>query len=228
MTFKLWSLSLLAVFMGCTGHNAATRTNAGHKKNLAVRDAGTLDGRTFATPIEDASIRTDAAKDQADEPAAGLLTSEDDSGLARDAVGQGQPTLLMTTVDFAVHCCTAPPTQANLMSTVLTADVTDGIEFPSIQNNGPSVIAADVDVSQSAIDIVYTTEISATSGDFNGYEFDFHGPEFSKITNAVLGPATTAPTDLIVVTFDDDSIFVNVANLQTEAGMRISVLLTLE
>jgi hypothetical protein len=145
--------------------------------------------------------------------------------------GAEEPTLLTTEVSFSGHCCMAPPDSTNLFTDVLVATVNDAIEYPAIQNNGTGVrpvAPADIDVSHAAIDIVYTASINVASGTFNGYRFDFAGDAFTRIRGAELGPESTTPVSNTTVTFDEDSVFVNVASLQVIAGARISVLLTLE
>src|SRR5258708_22829758 len=95
-----------------------------------------------------------------------------DDGISEAGDGASDATLPATgltgsEVAFSVHCCTSPPNASNLISSIATAIVGPGIEFPAISSHGASVINANVDVSSNAISIQYVSAAQALGGAFN-------------------------------------------------------------
>jgi hypothetical protein len=127
-------------------------------------------------------------------------------------------------VSFSVHCCTAPPTDGNLISEVLEATVGDGVEFSNINAAGSRVIGANIDLSDQRIVLEFTAARVAAGGSFNGYVFavDPLGPP-RYVWSATLSDGSTVPEGSSVVTHDDRTIYVNNPGLRTEVGMRIVI-----
>ena len=128
-------------------------------------------------------------------------------------------------VTFSVHCCSAPPTDDNLISDVLRDTVGDGLEFANIDESGTRVIGANVDVSDQRITIEYTSALNAAGGSFNGYVFaiDLVRNPARYVWDATLSDESTVPEGSSIVTHDDYKIYVNNAGLRTEVGMRIVI-----
>jgi hypothetical protein len=139
-------------------------------------------------------------------------------------------------VQFSVHCGTLPPSDANLTSSVLTATVGPGVEFPAIGSSaspGWNVINANVDVSDAAIDISYVGPATASSGAFNGYVFHYvsqvGGGALPNIINAELAPETTfSPGSVNVKVGDAATVWIDVSGVDIAAGSEIAVSLTLQ
>ena len=126
---------------------------------------------------------------------------------------------------FSVHCCSAPPTEENLISEVLRDTVGDGLEFANIDESGSRVIGANVDVSDQRITIEFASALSAAGGTFNGYVFaiDLVRNPARYVWEATLSDESTVPEGSSIVTHDDYKIYVNNAGLRTEVGMRIVI-----
>jgi hypothetical protein len=138
-----------------------------------------------------------------------------------------EPSLVGSNVAFSVHCCSSPPSEADLISGVVDATVGEAVEYPAISGsgngaNGTSVIDADVDISAAAISIQYGSPFAASSGAFNGYVFEFTGGNV-LIQSANLAPTTTAPEGSISVSHDESSVSVDVANLRGDGTTVIEI-----
>jgi hypothetical protein len=109
-------------------------------------------------------------------------------------------------VQFAVYCCSAP-TEPNRISDILNAVVGSEVEFSSIGTSGASVIGADIDISNTRIEADYTVFSTSSNGTFNGWVFDF-GPinTVPEIIGLSLDPITTFSSDVVDLTFDENTI----------------------
>jgi hypothetical protein len=127
------------------------------------------------------------------------------------------------TVNFGVYL----PTPTTPISTSLNAVVNAAVEFPEIGNTSlPGrffTINADVDVSARQIVIDYSQFARASSAAFNGYVLDFFGNNIPKITGASLGVGSTFSPTQVGLNFDEDSVFINVANLSITPDSRIVI-----
>jgi hypothetical protein len=113
-----------------------------------------------------------------------------------------------STVTFGVYY----PTPTTPISQVVSTTVGSGIEFSNIDSlalPGWIVAKADVDVSQSQILIDFDWTGTGASGSFNGYVFEFSGPLNTTILNATLNPLTSLVNGAVTVTFDSNTIWLN-------------------
>jgi hypothetical protein len=126
-------------------------------------------------------------------------------------------------VNFGVYL----PTPTSPISAALNGVVNAAVEFPEIGNTSlPGrffTINADVDVTARQIIIDYSQFARASSADFNGYVFNFSGNNIPKITGASLGAGSTFSPTQVGLSFDEDSVFVNVANLSINPDSQIVV-----
>jgi Bacterial pre-peptidase C-terminal domain len=126
-------------------------------------------------------------------------------------------------VNFGVYL----PTPTTPISTSLNAVVNSAVEFPEIGNTSlPGrffTINADVDVNARQIIIDYSQFARASSADFNGYVFNFAGNNIPTITGAFLGAGSTFSSTQVGLSFDNDSVFVNVANLSIAPDSQIVI-----
>lgn len=126
-----------------------------------------------------------------------------------------------TEVEFAVYCC-SEPTQSNLISDVLSAVVGSKTEYPFIENSGGRVISADIDISDSQIDVDYTEFSTTSSGSFNGYVFVFKpSSTFPKIDGVSLNSASTFDPNVIDLSFESDTIRISLPEQQITPNSRI-------
>jgi hypothetical protein len=130
-------------------------------------------------------------------------------------------TLLGAQSTAAVYCCSAP-VETQRISTIQTAIVGSGVEFPvgSLASNGTfggGIIPLSIDVGANSLALNYTSAATAASGAFNGYQFTFTGAPV--ITGLALNPLSTiTPTGF---SFTPNSILVNIANQSVTASSRI-------
>jgi hypothetical protein len=126
-------------------------------------------------------------------------------------------------VNFGVYL----PTTTSPISAALNGVVNSAVEFPEIGNTTlPGrffTINADVDVSARQIVIDYSQFARASSAEFNGYVFNFSGNNIPKITGASLGVGSTFSPTQVGINFDEDSVFINVANLSINPDSQIVV-----
>jgi len=129
-------------------------------------------------------------------------------------------------VQFAVYCCSSP-TESNRTSDVLSAVVGPGIEYPVIENSGGSVIGANVNISNSQIDVDYTQFSTSTNGSFNGYVLNFKPiSDFPKIEGVSVNPATTFNPNVIDLSFDSDTIRMSLPGQRITPDSRILIDIT--
>jgi Bacterial pre-peptidase C-terminal domain len=126
-------------------------------------------------------------------------------------------------VNFGVYL----PTPASPISASLNAVVNSAVEFPEIGNTSlPGrffTINADVNVTARQIIIDYSQFARASSADFNGYVFDFSGNNIPTITGAFLGAGSSFSPTQVGLSFDSDSVFVNVAGLSINPDSQIVI-----
>jgi hypothetical protein len=126
-------------------------------------------------------------------------------------------------VNFGVYL----PTPTSPISAALNGVVNSAVEFPEIGNTSlPGrflTINADVDVTARQIIIDYAQFARASSADFNGYVFNFFGNNIPKITGASLGAGSTFLPTQVGLSFDEDSVFINVANLSINPDSQIVI-----
>ncbi len=151
--------------------------------------------------------------------------THDTDALADTDVPPPEPTLIGAVVSFTTHCCSYPPTASNQNGTGPDVTVSDVVEYPHIGT--PLIIDSNVDVSASAIDIVYTTNTEAATGTFNGFVYQFAGTTFTRITDATMGPLSSDPTQGRV-RFTDRAVLVDAAGMKFVPGTRISIELVLQ
>ena len=166
-------------------------------------DGGAADAAVADGGPADAAVAEGGAAD-APEPDAGPPADAAAADADPDAPA---PTLYGAQVVFTSHCCTAPPTDANVIGPARQAEVDEDVEFPDISSStaGADTIPADVDVQPSAIDIVYRTSAGSVGGAFNGYVLDFSGLVLPRIVGASFDVASTIDLHNGSVTFDDAS-----------------------
>lgn len=137
--------------------------------------------------------------------------------------GQAQG-LVGSTVTGGVYCCQAP-TDANLITNLVTATVGAQVEFPASafqSTNGEQLTSETIDVAANSIDIVYNEANTTADGAFNGYVLDFTGAP--GIASVSVNPLSTlSPTSL---SWDADSVFINVASqtLPLDSRLLLNVL----
>lgn len=128
-----------------------------------------------------------------------------------------------TEVVGAVYCCTAN----DRISNELIIEVGPEIEYQSIENSGENVVGANIDISDTWIDIDFTVKGWSSSGDFNGYIFDFSSinPEvpLPEIASLSLNSASTFSSDDIGLSFDTDTIRISLPNLPITPSSSIRV-----
>jgi hypothetical protein len=126
-------------------------------------------------------------------------------------------------VNFGVYL----PTLTSPISASLNAIVNSAVEFPEIGNTSlPGrffTINADVNVTARQIIIDYSQFARASSADFNGYVFDFSGNNIPKITGAFLGAGSSFSPTQVGLSFDADSVFVNVSGLSINPDSQIVI-----
>ena len=207
---------------GAAGQPAQAGSMGGEAGGSGHSDSGPeQSGGAGGEALTNNDAASSAGMNQAGEGGAGGAGGAGDFGGA----GAG-PSLFGGQVRFAVHCCSAPPSDANLYSSVATATIGPGVEFPAIASMGSSVINADVDVSDGLVTIIYRASATAYSGTFNGYELDFvptaEAPSLPLIDAASLDAATTFSSG-VGVSFSDHSLFINMAGLSIPAGSEVAV-----
>jgi hypothetical protein len=123
-------------------------------------------------------------------------------------------------VTVGAYCCTAP-IPSNLVTNTLTRTVGPDDEFPegSFETiSGFQAIPVTIDVGTRTIEFTYSAGGTASPGGFNGFVFDFEGAP--TITGVSLdGTSTYSP----VVTFDENSVFVNEAGVTLVPGSHLLV-----
>jgi hypothetical protein len=141
----------------------------------------------------------------------------------------GAPSLFGAHVELSMHCCTAPD-DATLLSPRRYSTVGAGVELPDLSGarGGVFVIAADMDVLESSIDIVYNQAASSVAGAFNGYILRFSGGNVPRITSAAFGSESSVNLGNATVSVEDNAVSINVPSTTVAVGSRINVQLTLE
>lgn len=128
-------------------------------------------------------------------------------------------------VTTTAYCCTAP-VEADRISIPLTKVVGTGIEFTSgsIQTiSGFSIIGSNIDIGDSTIDLDYVVSSPSANGSFNGYVFDFSGPNLPVITGVSLNPLSTFAASSIGLSFDGDTIRYSGAGLDISPTSRVLI-----
>lgn len=128
-------------------------------------------------------------------------------------------------VTTTAYCCTAPM-EADRISIPLTKVVGTGVEFTSgsIQTiRGFSIIGSNIDIGSSTIDLDYVVSSLSANGSFNGYVFDFSGPNLPVIAGVSLNPLSTFAASSIGLSFDSDTIRYNGAGLDISPTSRVLI-----
>jgi hypothetical protein len=126
-------------------------------------------------------------------------------------VGAQAQSLIGSQVTAAGYCCTSP-IEADRVTNAVTATVGSGVEFPQGSFmpvvTGVEALPVTVDVGSSTINISYSAGGTTGAGGFNGFAFNFTGAP--TITGVSIDPSSTYTP---VVTFDQNTVFVNEAGL---------------
>jgi hypothetical protein len=115
----------------------------------------------------------------------------------------------------AAYCCSAP-VEAQRTSSIATAVVGSGVEFPLGSLVSIGQIPSSINVGENSLAVNYTSTAAAASGAFNGFKFSFVGAP--AITGLTLSPlSNVTPTSF---SFTPDSILINLANLSFNSSSR--------
>ena len=128
-------------------------------------------------------------------------------------------------VTTTAYCCTAP-VESDRITVPLTKVVGTGIEFTSgsIQTiRGFSIIGSNIDIGSSTIDLDYIVSSPSANGSFNGYVFDFSGPNLPVIAGVSLNPLSTFAASSIGLSFDGDTIRYSGAGLNFSPTSRVLI-----
>jgi hypothetical protein len=126
-------------------------------------------------------------------------------------------------VEFAVHCCASSST-FNQRSDLLTSTVGNGVEFPSIEESGFQIAAADIDISSTQIEINYIKSARFGTGKFNGYVFEFTSiRNLADIKGVSLNSATTLRSGAVQLSFESNTVRISLAGQRVTSRSRIVV-----
>jgi hypothetical protein len=124
-------------------------------------------------------------------------------------------------VTGAAYCCNSP-NESDRVTNMLTATVGAGIEFPigSFVDivSGAETVPASIDFGANSLLITYAEAATASPGVFNGYAFTFTGAP--AIVAVAIDPGSTY---FPVLTFNQNTIFVNEAGLELTPASRLLV-----
>jgi len=127
-------------------------------------------------------------------------------------------------VTTGVYCCTAP-VPSDLTSNLAVRTVGEELELPTgslVNDGGPLfVIPVSIDFTATGIDVTYTAAAVAASGSFNGYLFQFDLPTGHFISAVNLNAVSNFVP--VAVSFTDNAVTIDVADLVVSAGSRAVV-----
>lgn len=129
-------------------------------------------------------------------------------------------------VDLAVYCCDGI-VESNRKSSVLRAVVGTGTEFPSFENSalsGVRITPSDIDIRSTQIEVDYARSATFVQDTFNGYVFNFKSlKNGSTIKSVSLNSATKVRLGTVEVSFDSNTIRINVSGVKVRSSSRIVV-----